>query len=62
MGWNFAPEALGERIMADIIELVLAEKIKPVIGQVVGFDDIPAAITAMADRRTVGRTVVTVDP
>jgi NADPH2:quinone reductase len=61
MGWNFAPAALGQRIMSDIIELVLAEKIKPVIGQVVAFDDIPAAITAMADRRTVGRTIVTVD-
>jgi len=62
MGWNFAPEALGQRIMADIVDLVLAGKITPVVGQVVDFTDLPAAITAMADRRTVGRTVITVGP
>jgi NADPH2:quinone reductase len=61
MGWNFAPEALGQRIMADIVELVLAQKIKPVVGQVVSFDDVPAAIEAMASRQTVGRTIITVE-
>ncbi len=61
MGWNFAPATLGERIMSDIVALVLADKIKPVIGEVVDFDDVPAAITAMANRETVGRTVVMVD-
>jgi NADPH2:quinone reductase len=62
MGWNFAPAALGEKIMADIVALVLAGTIKPVIGQVVDFGDVPAAITAMANRETVGRTVVMVEP
>jgi len=61
MGWNFAPEALGQTIMSDIVELVVAEKIRPVIGQVVDFEDVPAAITAMADRQTVGRTIITVE-
>jgi NADPH2:quinone reductase len=60
MGWNFAPEELGERIMGEIVGLVLAQKIRPVIGQVVGFEDIPGAIDAMAKRETVGRTVVVV--
>jgi NADPH:quinone reductase len=59
MGWNFAPGELGTRIMRDIVELVLAGKIKPVIGQTIPFDAIPAAIEAMANRETVGRTVVT---
>jgi NADPH2:quinone reductase len=59
MGWNFASAELGERIMGEIVDLVLAEKVKPVIGQVVGFDDIPVAIEAMANRETVGRTIVT---
>ncbi len=58
MGWNFASQELGERIMRHIVELVLAREVKPVIGQVVGFDDVPAAIDAMANRDTVGRTVV----
>jgi len=61
MGWNFASAELGERIMGEIVDLVLAEKVKPVIGQVVGFDDIPVAIEAMANRETVGRTIVTLE-
>ena len=60
MGWNFAPAELGERVMREIVQLVLAGKIKPVVGHVVGFEDVPAAIDAMANRRTVGRTIVTV--
>ena len=44
--------------MREIIELVEAGKVKPVIGQVIGFDDVPDAIEAMADRETVGRTIV----
>jgi NADPH2:quinone reductase len=61
MGWNFAPEALGERIMHEIVELVLAQKIKPVIGQTIEFEAIPAAIEAMANRQTIGRTIVMLD-
>jgi NADPH2:quinone reductase len=61
MGWNFAPAELGERIMIEIVDLVLAGKVKPVIGRVVGFDDIPVAIEAMANRETVGRTIATLE-
>jgi NADPH2:quinone reductase len=61
MGWNFASDELGARIMREVNELVLAQKIKPVVGKVVGFDEIPAAIEAMANRQTVGRTIVTLD-
>jgi NADPH2:quinone reductase len=57
MGWNFPPTELGQRITSEIVELVLAGKVKPVVGQVIGFDDIPVAIEAMANRDTVGRTV-----
>ena len=60
MGWSFASDELGARIMRDVVTLVRAGKVKPVIGRVVGFDDIPAAIQAMADRRTVGRTIAMV--
>jgi NADPH2:quinone reductase len=59
MGWNFAPEQLGTQIMGEIVELVLARKIKPVIGQTTTFEDVPLAIDAMANRQTVGRTIVT---
>ena len=62
MGWNFAPAELGQRIMGEIVELVLSQRIKPVVGQVVSFDDLPIAIDAMAGRETVGRTIVILDP
>jgi len=58
MGWNFASGELGERIMREITHLVLTQKVKPVVGKVVGFEDLPAAIDAMANRETVGRTII----
>jgi NADPH2:quinone reductase len=61
MGWNFASGRLGEQIMREILDLVAQGKVRAVVGNVVAFDDIPAAITAMAERRTTGRTVVLVD-
>jgi NADPH2:quinone reductase len=61
MGWNFASAALGGEIMDAIVRLALEHKIKPVIGRTIGFEDIPVAIEAMADRRTVGRTIVLLD-
>ena len=57
MGWNFASDRLGERITREIVALVLAKKVKPIVGRVVEFDEIPTAIEAMANRETVGRTI-----
>jgi NADPH2:quinone reductase len=62
MGWNFATAELGVKIMRAIVELVLAEKIKPVVGETIGFEAIPEKIEAMANRRTMGRTVVILEP
>ncbi len=58
MGWSFVPAQRGAEINDAIIALVLAQKVRPVIGRVVEFDEIPAAIEAMANRETVGRTIV----
>jgi NADPH:quinone reductase len=58
MGWNFASEQLGEQIMREIVALYVAGKIKPVIGKTIDFEAIPVEIEAMANRETVGRTVV----
>jgi NADPH:quinone reductase-like Zn-dependent oxidoreductase len=63
MGWNFLPRELGSRIMEAIISLVLSKRVKPVIGRVVDFEEIPSAIDAMARRETVGRTIALIrDP
>lgn len=61
MGWNFCPRDLGVRITREVAELVLAGKVRPVIGQVVPFEEIPAALTRMVNRQTVGRTVARLD-
>ncbi len=61
MGWNFASGRLGEQITRDIVDLYLHQHIRAVVGDVVAFDDIPTAITAMAERRTTGRTIVMLD-
>jgi NADPH:quinone reductase-like Zn-dependent oxidoreductase len=57
-GWNFAPTSLGADITRRLVDLALAGKIRPVIGAVVDFADVPAAFEAMAASRTTGRTVV----
>src|SRR4051794_8486720 len=58
MGWNFASGAVGTQIMREVVDLVEQKRVRAVVGDVVGFDDIPAAITAMSERRTIGRTIV----
>jgi len=62
MGWNFAPASLGEEIMQRIVELVVAGEIKPVVGETIAFEDVPAAIEAMESRQTIGRTIVMLEP
>ena len=57
MGWNFTPGEVGTQVMAEIVDLVEQGAVRAVVGQTVGFEDIPAALTALADRATVGRTV-----
>jgi len=58
MGWNFATAELGEKINREIVDLVVAGKVKPIVGRTIDFADIPAEIEAMANRETIGRTVV----
>lgn len=58
MGWSVAPTELGARITAEIVERVRAGRLRPVVGREVAFEDLPAAIDDLANRRTVGRIVV----
>jgi NADPH2:quinone reductase len=60
MGWNVAPTALGERAMREIIDAVRSGAVHPVVGATPSFEELPQAITDMADRATVGRVIVTV--
>ncbi|MBM4267720.1 MAG: zinc-binding dehydrogenase [Deltaproteobacteria bacterium] len=58
MGWSFVPSSLGERITREIVDLVRAQRVKPVVGKVVELEELPAAMEAMANRETIGRTIV----
>ena len=53
------PAELGQQITDSVLELLRTQRVRPVVGKVVPFDDVPAAIEAMANRETVGRTIVT---
>jgi len=61
MGFNFLSRELGEQMTRSIIELVRAGAVRPVVGREVAFEDLPAAIDAMANRETTGRTIITVN-
>jgi NADPH2:quinone reductase len=56
-GYNFLSHADGERIHARLLDLIVNERLRPVIGSEVAFDDLPDALQSMADRKTLGRTV-----
>ncbi len=60
MGWNVAPTSLGERAMSEILHAVRSGAVHPVVGATPSFEQLPQAITDMADRATVGRVIVTV--
>jgi NADPH:quinone reductase len=57
-GWNFPSNELGAEINRQIISMVTAKRIRAVVGKVIDFDEIPVAVEAMANRETVGRTIV----
>ena len=61
MGWNFPPVELGATIMRTINDLYAQGAIQPVIGRQITFDELPAAIEAMANRETIGRIVAVLD-
>jgi NADPH:quinone reductase len=58
MGWNFPPQSLGTQINQRIVDLVLARKVRPVIGKMLKFSEIPEACEQMAAGTTTGRTVI----
>jgi NADPH2:quinone reductase len=61
MGWNFVPAARGAEIMREIVSLVEAGAVRAVVGEVVPFEQLPAAIDAMSRRATVGRVIAMVE-
>jgi len=59
MGWNLTPRDVGEEINDTLCAMAAAGTIRPVLGRTVAFDELPAALDDMEERRTTGRVVVT---
>jgi NADPH:quinone reductase len=59
-GFNFPSHADGERLHAELLALLDRGEIRPIVDREVAFDDLPAALEAMAERETIGRVVVRV--
>ena len=60
--FSYLRETLGAYTTdAEILALVRAGKVRAVVGEVVGFDQLPAAMTRMRDRKTTGRVIVRLD-
>lgn len=57
MGWNVAPREVGDRVHTAVLDAVASGRARPVIGEVISFEQIPESIEAMADRGTTGRVV-----
>ena len=58
-GLNLLGPAVGQQVHADLLAL-LEKGIRPVVGRVIGLDEVGAALDDHAARRTAGRTVVEV--
>ena len=57
-GWNFVPSQKGDKIMQKINQLALDKKIKPVIGRIADFEELPGALDDLSKRKTMGRTII----
>jgi NADPH2:quinone reductase len=57
---NQNPRSVGEHVQEQLVELLRAGRIRPIIGKTAAFEDLPAALDEMEDRATIGRTVVRV--
>ncbi len=57
-GYNPTPRDIGLRIHHELIDMWRAGRIRPLVGAVEPFEELPAALERMEDRATMGRVVV----
>ena len=56
-GFNFPSHHDGEKLHAELMALFAAGTLRAIVGQAVTFDEIPGALDAIEQRKTIGRTV-----
>jgi NADPH:quinone reductase len=57
-GFNPLPRSVGQAIHDDLRRLLDQGRIRPIVGKVVPFEDVPSALEELESRRTIGKTVV----
>jgi NADPH:quinone reductase-like Zn-dependent oxidoreductase len=57
-GFNLFSRADGERVQAHLVELLDAGQIRTVVGRTAPWTELPAELTRLASRATVGRTIL----
>jgi NADPH2:quinone reductase len=60
MGMNPFGRAVGEEVHADLLRLLEAKQIRPVVGRRIALDEVGRALDDHEARRTRGRTVVVI--
>jgi len=58
LGMNFLARSDGIRIWDDILQMTMADRIRPVVGQEIDFDAVPRLLEMIERRETIGKTVV----
>ncbi len=58
-GIHLTPKRVGDQVQRSLETLLAQKKIHPVVGKVVSFNALPAALEEMERRETIGRTIVT---
>lgn len=61
-GLNMWPADVGREVHAALLELLASQRVKPIIGRTVTMDEVAQALDDHEQRRTSGRTVVTIGP
>jgi NADPH2:quinone reductase len=59
-GYNPVPREVGDQVQSDLVALLRAGSVRPIVGRTVAFEHLPEALDDMEDRATIGRVVVTV--
>lgn len=58
-GIHMTPRSVGEAVQRSLVELLAAGRIRPFVGAVAPFEELPSALDRMEDRHTMGRVVIT---
>jgi NADPH2:quinone reductase len=57
-GFNPTPRSVGDAVHEHLLALLRSDRIRPLVGKTVPFEQLPMALEAMEDRATIGRVVV----